>query len=130
MKVINEDIKNKTFRSVYLLYGEESFLIRSCKNRLKEALVGDDTMNFLSFEGSGTDINAVKDAAETMPFFAERRMVLLDNTGLFKKDSGNLPEFLDTMPDTTCMVFVEPEDGVDKRSRLYKKVAKLGYVAH
>ncbi len=130
MKVISEDIKNGTFQPVYLLYGDEQFLIRSCKKRLKDALVGDDTINCQTFVGSGTDVNAVKEYAQGFPFFAEHRLVLLEDTGLFKKDSGNLPEFMDTMPDTTCMVFVEPEDGVDKRSRLYKKVSKLGYVAH
>ena len=45
MKTINQDIKEENFRPVYLLYGEEDFLRRAYKNRLKEAIVGDDTMN-------------------------------------------------------------------------------------
>ena len=50
MQTLNQDIKNGSFRPVYLLYGDETFLVRSYKNRLKEAIAGDDTMNFNYFE--------------------------------------------------------------------------------
>ena len=50
MQVLNQDIKEKNFKKAYLLYGEEAFLKRSYKNRLKEAVAGDDTMNFNYFE--------------------------------------------------------------------------------
>ena len=46
MQTLNQDIKERSFRPVYLLYGEETFLVNSYKNRLKEAVLGDDTMNF------------------------------------------------------------------------------------
>ena len=46
MQTLDEDIKKREFKRVYLLYGEENFLKRSYKNRLKEAVLGDDTMNF------------------------------------------------------------------------------------
>ena len=38
MQTLNQDIKNGCFRPVYLLYGDETFLVRSYKNRLKEAI--------------------------------------------------------------------------------------------
>lgn len=46
MKSIDEDIKNGTFQKVYLLYGEETYLKKQYKNKLKQALSKpDDTMN-------------------------------------------------------------------------------------
>ena len=39
MQTINEDIKNGTFRRVYLLYGDEDYLKLQYKNKLLRALV-------------------------------------------------------------------------------------------
>ena len=127
MKTINQDIKEENFRPVYLLYGEEDFLRRAYKNRLKEAIVGDDTMNYSYYEGKEIDVNAVISTAETMPFFAPRRLIILENSGLFKKDAEALVSYLPELPETTHMIFVEKE--IDKRNRLYKKVTTLGYAA-
>lgn len=44
MQTLNQDIKDKTFRKVYLLFGDEPFLVNSYKKRLREAITGDDTM--------------------------------------------------------------------------------------
>ena len=128
MKVLNQDIKTGQFKQVYLIYGDEAFLKKSYKNRLKEAVVGDDSMNFHRFDGKGIDLKEVISLADTMPFFGERRMILIEDSGLFKGGGADpLVEYLPGMPDTSILVFVESE--VDKRSRLYKKVKDLGYAA-
>lgn len=128
MKVLNQDIKDRQFKPVYLLFGEEAFLKKSYKNRLKEAMVGDDTMNFHQFEGKGVDLKEIISLADTMPFFGERRLILIEDSGLFKGSGAEaLVEYLPQMPDTACLLFVESE--VDKRSRMYKKVKELGYGA-
>ena len=57
MQTLNQDIKSGEFKQIYLLYGEEAFLKNSYKNRLKEAIIGDDTMNFARFEGKGLDVD-------------------------------------------------------------------------
>ena len=41
MQTINEDIKNGTFKPVYLLYGEEAFLKQSYKKKLRAAIKTD-----------------------------------------------------------------------------------------
>lgn len=127
MQKINSDIKSGSFAPVYLLYGEEAFLRRSYKNRLRQAMVGDDTMNFTYYEGKDFSITELMDIAETLPFFAERRLIIVENSGFFKKESGELADYLDRMPDTTHLLFVEEE--VDKRNKLYKRITKLGYAA-
>lgn len=127
MQILNQDIKNQIFRPVYLLYGEEAFLKKSYKNRLKEAIAGDDTMNYHYFEGKGIDIQEVISLADTMPFFGPRRLIQIEDSGLFKSAADALVEYLPTMPDTTCILFVESE--VDKRNRMFKKVKDLGHAA-
>ena len=128
MQILNQDIKDKTFKRVYLLFGDEPFLVNSYKKRLREAIIGDDTMNYNYFEGKGPDVKEIISLADTMPFFAERRLVLIDGSGFFKSSAPEeLVNYIPEIPESTCMVFVESE--VDKRNKLYKKVKDNGYAA-
>ncbi|MEY8394180.1 DNA polymerase III subunit delta [Lachnospiraceae bacterium 45-P1] len=127
METLNQHIKGHTFKRVYLLYGEEQFLVNNYKKKLREAVAGDDTMNFNSFQGKNPDVREIISLADTMPFFAERRLILIDGSGFFKGAPEELVAYLPQIPDTTCMVFCETE--VDKRNRLYKKVKEIGYAA-
>lgn len=124
METLNQDIKSGDFKRFYLLFGEEEFLKQSYKKRLRQAVAGDDTMNYNYFEGKGLDVQKLISLANTMPFFSDRRLILVEDSGCFKAASDELMEALPDIPDTTCMVFVE--SAVDKRNRLYKKVKELG----
>lgn len=127
MKNLMEDIKNKEFRSVYLLCGEEAYLKQQYKKRLQEAVLGEeDTMNLNIYMGKGLDVRAVIDQAETMPFFADHRLILIEDSGLFKTANEELAQYLKKVPDETIMVFVEDE--VDKRGKLYKAVKAAGRI--
>lgn len=129
MQTLNQDIKDGSFRSLYLLCGDEPFLRRSYKNRLREAITGGDEMNYNYYEGKGIDVNEITALADTVPFFSEWRLILLEDTGWFKGGAGaeEMASYLEQIPDTTCLIFCESE--VDKRSRLYKAVKKHGYIA-
>ncbi len=127
MKILSEHIKNGTFSSLYLIYGEETFLKNSYKNQMKQSIIGNDTMNFSYFEGKGIDVNEVISLANTMPFFAEYRLILIENSGFFKSANDNLLMALKEIPESTILIFVENE--VDKRGKLYKTVNELGYVS-
>lgn len=125
MKTIDNDIKFGQFKKVYLLYGEERYLVRQYRDKLKKALTSpDDTMNFSTFEGDDINVKEIIDLAETLPFFAERRVILIEDSRLFKKGGDELAEYLENLPETTCFVFVEKE--ADKRSRLFKAVTRQG----
>lgn len=125
MKNLSQDLKDGTFRRVYLLFGDEPFLVASYKKRLREALTGGDAMNYNYFEGKGPDVREIISLAETMPFFADRRLILIDGSGFFKSAAPDeLVDYMERIPETACLVFCESE--VDKRNRLYKKVKELG----
>lgn len=127
MKSLNEDLKTGQFKQIYLLYGDEGYLKKQYKERfIKAMLPQGDTMNYAYFEGKGTDINGVIDLAETLPFFADRRLLVFENTGFFKSAGTDLAEYLKTLPETTYFIFVEEE--VDKRSKMYKAVKAKGHI--
>ncbi len=126
MKRIQQDISEGKFRTSYLLYGEETYLRQQYEKRLLKALLPqEDTMNTVFYEGSGVDVAEIIDLARTLPFFADRRVIVLTDTGFFKHKCEDLADLLEGgLPDWLCMIFVEDE--VDKRSRMYKAVNKSG----
>ena len=127
MKTIDEDIRNGQFQSVYLLCGEEAYLKKQYKDKLKRAMADpDDSMNFSAYEGKGINPKEVIDLAETLPFFADRRVILIENSGFFKNSGEELAEYIPQVPETTHFIFVEDE--IDKRSKLYKAVKNAGKI--
>ena len=127
MKTIDEDIRNGQFQSVYLLCGEEAYLKKQYKDKLKRAMADpDDSMNFSAYEGKGINPKEVIDLAETLPFFADRRGILIENSGFFKNSCEELAEYMPQIPETTHFIFVEDE--IDKRSKLYKAVKNAGKI--
>lgn len=129
MNVVDSDIKAGKFHRCYLITGSEDYLVRFTKNKLVKALVKpDDKMNYTELgerELNSADIRNVTDIVMTMPFFAERRVVILQNSGFFK-NSNDMADFLPKIPESTVLIFEEKE--VDKRNRLYKAVQKYGAV--
>ncbi len=125
MKNIDEDIKKGSFRPVYLLYGEEDYLKKQYGKKLKQALSSEgDTMNTGIFEGKQINPEELIDLAETLPFFAEHRLILVENSGFFKSSCDKLADYMKQIAPAACFVFVEDE--VDKRSKMYKAVKGAG----
>lgn len=127
MKRINEDIKTGNFSQIYLLTGTEDYLRTQYQKRLQTALLGDaDEMNLSLFEGKDIPQAQIVDLAETMPFFADRRIIIIENSGLLKGGGDVLADYLKEPAPAAYFIFNEKE--VDKRSRLYKAIRDKGYV--
>ncbi|MCL2352030.1 MAG: DNA polymerase III subunit delta [Firmicutes bacterium] len=116
-----------------LLYGDEKYLVNRRLAEICAKLLppGAELMNRDFFEGKAVPARQIIDAALTAPFLAETRVVVVSGSGLFspgrKDDSEHIARFLDETPESTALIFAE--DGVDRRGKLYKKLAEQGEVA-
>ena len=120
------DIESGKFEKVYLLYGDEPYLVRTYKNRLRKAIIPEEgSMNYAYYDSMPDNVETVTEFADTLPFFGDRRLVILDKTNAFKKDTG-LADYIPNVPDFSTIIIVEDE--IDKRSRLYKAISKCGCV--
>ena len=127
MKELTKQIKEKSFHKVYLLTGDEPYLVLQAKHMLKNAMIKEgDTMNYAAFTDGKIDLNTLQELAFTYPFFSEKRLLLLDGTGILKTGKDEFVSIMENMPETTCIIVCEPE--VDKRSKVYKWIKKNGYV--
>lgn len=129
--LFNKELKEGAFHRVYLLCGEQAYLRIQNRDRLRAALLGDgDQMNVSVYTGMDVTAREIIDEAMTLPFFADRRVILMENSVFFSKkastESDALAAFLPEIPETASLVFVE--ESPDKRKKLYRAVQKYGFV--
>ena len=133
MYSIIEDIKSGSLKKVYLLYGTEQYLVHIYRDKLVKACTGKDIaeldgdMNFIRFSGVNTELKEVSESALTMPFFADKRVILLDGTEWFKRSNDEVATFFAEIPETSLVIFTEVS--VDKRTNTYKALDKAGHAA-
>lgn len=126
MKEIKQQIADRNFYKVYLLSGDEDYLVARAGNLLKQALVREgDEMNCQVLESSRIDFQQLAENARTFPFFSDKRVIILDRTGVLKSGKDTFLDILKEIPDTTCIIILENE--VDKRSKIYKWIKKNQY---
>lgn len=110
----------------FLLVGEDHWSKSQYIQKVKQEVLQDpnDMMNY--YEAKEKDVLAdnVKDVMETLPFFAEYKLVYLKDTGYFKpgrkEESEKFEVYLKEIPDYVVLLIDERE--VDKRSKLYKTI--------
>ena len=128
MKQLEADIKNKIYKNVYLLYGPESYDRKRYTDALvKVFLPEDDGINLTKFFGKKIDLKELFELADTMPFMADRRVIVLENTGLFSSPNEALNDFIPNIPESTVMIF--SEEKADSKLKQYKAVQSNGSVA-
>ena len=126
MKTIQNDIKNNNFKPLYLLYGEEGYLLKHFKDELIKAIIGDNEFN-LKIVREKPDWEDISFFSETPPFMSEYRLIVFDRCNLLKKKnekaecffSSKLPQYL---------IIVVIEDSIDKRLSLYNTFKKNAYI--
>ncbi len=123
---LNEELKAGNFHRCYLIYGEEAYLRFQDRDKILTALgVEDSSMNYNRYEGEALNPNEIIDMAETMPFLSDKRVILVEESGFFKKGCPELADYLKSPSETTIFIFVEKD--VDKRKDIYKTVTKTGF---
>lgn len=126
MAGIKDDLKSGQLRKVYLLYGKESYLKRQYRNLLIKKLVPEDDGMNLTRYGKGADPAEIVSQARTMPFFSDKRVLVLDETELFSSACEELAAYFSSEPDTTY--FIITETNIKKTLKAVKEISAYGCV--
>ncbi|HBU70278.1 MAG TPA: DNA polymerase III subunit delta [Elusimicrobia bacterium] len=123
-------LKKKQFQPVYLIAGEETYLVDEAVNAVEKAVNTDD-LNKEVFFAPDFSVDTLLMAAQTLPFLSDRRLLIVKNAERLKAaDSSKLADFL-KMPSTACcMVLIwneRPAKG-DKSSKLFEAAGAAGAI--
>lgn len=116
-KLLDEDIKQKNLKPLYLLYGEETYDIERYIEKIKSVyanlVLG---VNFYVLDNS--NISDLRDICESVTFFGEEKLIVIKNTGL--KFNVKILDEVDKSGITICIT----DSNVDKRTSEYKYLQK------
>lgn len=128
MNRIKADIKNNTFKNVYLFYGPETYLVDYYSKQIIAANTDEDTkeLNLLSVSAQIPEEGETDGFINSYPFMSEKKVLYIRNSGLFKKATDSQKKFwsdvLTNIPEYAIIIFAETE--VDKRNSVYKLIDK------
>lgn len=133
---LKNDLQSGDFQSLYLIVGEEDYLKRYYLDELKKAIVDKSfaEFNLIELEGKGLTPEALTEAVEGCPAFAEHKLVIVSDFDLYKSPAAFqniLPALLSDLPAYTCLVFYydtlpfKP----DKRTKIHTLLEKQGCCA-
>ena len=139
---LEKDLKKGELKSVYLLYGEELFLLemslKKIINLFGECVKG---INFILLDD--TNINELISDIETPAFGYEKKLIIVRNAGILKKEGKRkntqiseirnkvndyISNNIDIINESAVLVFIEEE--VDTKQQLYKTIDNLGIVCN
>lgn len=117
LKILDEDIKNKKLKGVYLLYGTEQYDVENYIEKMKKCFSNLEAgVNYFVLDK--TNVEKLEDYCESVSFFGLEKFIVIRNTGL--KFNKTVLENI-TNPE---LVIVITEESVDKRTTEYKYLAK------
>ena len=111
--------------SIYLLLGEEAFLMQEAVQVLKDKSLDPGTRDFNCdvFDAGEASAGTVRDAAEMLPMMSPRRLVIFRGVDKLKdKDWEVLFPLFERPVDTT--VFVLTAETLDKRKKAFKRLTE------
>ncbi|WP_114939002.1 DNA polymerase III subunit delta [Mucilaginibacter endophyticus] len=135
---ILKDLKNRKFKPLYLLHGEEPYFIDLVSNYVEHHLLPEHERGFNQtvVYGKDTDIMTVLNAAKRYPMMADYQVVLVKEAQDMKwgKEDDNkksidpVLSYLENPLPSTILVFCYKYGKFDKRKKTYKAIEKKGLI--
>lgn len=137
---LEKELKEKKLNNIYLLYGEEIYLLETCLKKIK-AIFGERKAGINEIKLNETNVNTIISDIETPAFGYEKKLIIAHNTGLLKKETKKkavtknneiinkvaqyIEENNEQIQKTVVLVFIE--ETVEK-NELYKVIEKYGEI--
>ncbi len=135
---VRKQIKNNSMKPVYLILGREGYFAGMIRNEMLATLSEQERdFNAGVYDMEETPLSTAMNDAMSVPFFGDRRIVIVNNpyflTGEKKKqklehDTDSLLKYLENPPETTVLVFIAPYDKLDERKKVVKKLKQVAEV--
>lgn len=127
------------FSPVYLFLGTESYLADSAKQTLIQATLAEDErdLNFGIYDMEEVPVGVALDDAESVPFFGDKRLVIMDRPNFFTAEKSKqkidhdlvwLENYLKNPPGFTILAFFAPYEKLDERKKITKLLKKTATV--
>src|SRR5665647_2083671 len=124
---IISDLKNRIFKPVYFLAGEEPYYIDLITEYIEDKVLpeAEKAFNQIIIYGDDTNISAIIDTARRFPMMASHQVVIIKEAQSLKKIE-DLVIYLEKPLVSTILVFSYKYKTIDKRTKLFKALETHG----
>jgi len=122
-------LDQREISSLYLLVGEETFMIDEILVKMKDKILESGLVDFNlnTFYASDCKVDEIRDAVETLPMMAQRRLVIVKQAqDLSAGELEGLSELIEKPVESTTLVFVASK--ADMRKKFFKLFDANGVV--
>ncbi len=122
---IISDLKNRIFKPVYFLAGEEPYYIDLISDYIEEKVLpeADKSFNQIILYGEETSIHAIIDTARRFPMMSTHQVLIVKEAQSLKK-LDDLVIYLEKPLLSSILVFCYKYRTLDKRTKLYRMLEK------
>ena len=120
---IMSDLKNRIYKPVYFLAGEEPYYIDIIASYIEEKVLpeAEKAFNQLVLYGEDTTIQSVIETSRRFPMMSNHQVIIVKEAQFLKK-IDDLAYYLDKPLLSTILVFNYKYKVLDKRTKLYKLI--------
>ncbi len=115
------DLRNRIFKPVYFLAGEEPYFVDKISDYIEEKVLSesDKAFNQIIIYGDDTSIAAIIDTARRFPMMSSHQVVIVKEAQSLKKIE-DLAFYLENPLQSTLLVFCYKYKSLDKRTKLFR----------
>jgi DNA polymerase-3 subunit delta len=120
IRALTKELQAGRARPVYVLAGDERYLIDQVKNKLIDALINPQATDFDLSVFDTFKADAVQDALHTPPLLSEKKLVIVRQSDLFANTGSADHIDLSVLPDFSCLMLIEAKvlkSGAAKKRR-------------
>ena len=128
--VLKKQIRERNFSRVYVLYGEEPYLVTEYAKRIISRVAGGpmEDFNLQYFDGKAP-VEEIAEAVEALPLMAEKKCVVVsdyDAEGANAAETAKMKQLLTEPPESCVLLFRQRSVAVDlKKSAKWRNFIKL-----
>lgn len=130
VKQIVTDIKNRNFKPIYFLMGEEPYYIDNISKYIESQVLTEEEKGFNQMVLYGRDVSIadVVGHAKRYPMMSEYQVVIVKEAQDLSRHIEKLVDYAENPQPSTILVFNYKYKTIDKRKKLYKTLKKSGVI--
>lgn len=126
---IIKDLKNKIYKPIYFLYGEESYFIDQISDYIANNVLdeAEKSFNQVVMYGKDSKVEDVINAAKRFPMMANHQVLIVKEAQQLKQIE-KLQFYAEQPLNSTILVVNYKNKTFDKRKKVYKSIKKTGVI--
>ncbi|HCY82478.1 MAG TPA: DNA polymerase III subunit delta [Xanthomarina gelatinilytica] len=123
-------MKNRNFKPIYFLMGEEPYYIDNISKYIESQVLTEEEKGFnqMVLYGRDVSIEDVVGHAKRYPMMSEYQVVIVKEAQDLSRHTEKLVDYAENPQPTTILVFNYKYKTIDKRKKLYKTLKKSGVI--